>query len=329
MAGWKVYISDFDYPDNEIEKSVLEPIGATVIGLQCKTGEGLAEQAADADAILQQYARIPRSTIEKLKRCKAICRYGTGVDIVDVEAAYEHGMVVTNVPDYALDEVADHSIALALMLVRRIPWYAAATRAGKWHWSESKGPLQRLRDSTWGLIGFGRIAQNIARKIRAFNFHIVSYDPYVSQGFMATFGVEKVVLDDLLERSDVVDVMCPHTPETEHMVNEAALRRMKKSAVLVNCARGKIVDNRALSRALSEGWIASAGLDDTEEEPAKMDSWDPADNRLFSLENCFITPHVAYVSEGSLRECRRVAAENAKAVLLGQAPPDLVSPRRK
>lgn len=328
MATFKVYISDYDYPDNEIEKSVLEPIGALVIGLQCRTGEGLAELAADADAILQQYARIPRSTIEKLTRCKAICRYGTGVDIVDVEAAYEHGMVVTNVPDYALDEVADHSITLALMLLRRIPWYSEATRAGKWHWSESKGPIQRLRDCTWGLIGFGRIAQNLSRKVRAFNFHIVSCDPYVSQGFMATFGVEKVDFDGLLARSDVVDVMCPHTPETEHLVNEAALREMKKTAVLINCARGKIVDNRALHRALVEGWIASAGLDDTEEEPAKLDSWSPADNPLFSLSNCFITPHVAYVSEGSLRECRRVAAENARAVLLGKTPPDLVRPGR-
>jgi D-3-phosphoglycerate dehydrogenase len=328
MARFRVYISDFDYPDNEVEKSVLEPIGAEVIGLQCRTGEGLAEQAADADAILQQYAKIPRSTIERLKRCKAICRYGTGVDIVDVEAAYEHGMVVTNVPDYALDEVADHSIALALMLLRRIPWYAAATRAGKWHWSQSRGPLQRLRDSTWGLIGFGRIAQNIARKVQAFHFRIVSCDPYVSQGFMATFGAQKVSLEELLAQSDVVDVMCPHTPETEHLVNESALRAMKKTAVLINCARGKIVDNQALYRALSEGWIASAGLDDTEEEPAKLDSWSSADNPLFSLENCIITPHVAYVSEGSLLECRRIAAENARAVLLGKSPPNLVRPRR-
>jgi D-3-phosphoglycerate dehydrogenase len=327
MAKFKVYISDYDYPDNEIEKSILEPIGAEVIGLQCRTGEGLAELAADANAILQQYARIPRATIEKLKVCKAICRYGTGVDIVDVEAAYEHGMVVTNVPDYAIDEVADHSISLALMLIRRIPWYAEATRAGRWHWSESRGPIQRLRDSTWGLIGFGRIAQNIARKVRAFNFHIIASDPYVSAGFMATYGVEKVDFETLLARSAVVNVMCPYTPETEHLINEQALRKMKKSAVLIDCSRGKIVDDRALYRALSEGWIASAGLDDTEEEPAKLDHWDPADNPLFSLQNCIITPHVAYVSEGSLQECRHVAAENAKAVLLGKTPPDLVRPR--
>lgn len=326
MRKFKVYISDFDYPDNEIEKSILEPIGAEVIGLQCKTGEGLTEQARDADAILQQYAKIPRSTIEKLEKCKVICRYGVGVDIVDVKAAYEHGMVVTNVPDYALDEVADHSIALALMLIRRIPWYAENTRAGRWHWSESKAPIHRLRNSTWGLIGFGRIAQNITRKVKSFNFKIIAYDPYVSEGFMATMGVGKVDLYNLLSSSHVVNVMCPHTPETEHMINETSLRKMRPEAVLINCARGKIVDNEALYKALSEGWIAAAGLDDTEEEPAKLEHWTPDMNPLFKLNNCFITPHIAYVSEESLQECRRVASENAKAVLLGKIPQNLVKP---
>ncbi len=326
MARFKVYISDFDYPDNEIEKSILEPIGAQVIGLQCKTGEGLAELAADADAILQQYAKIPRSTIEKLPKCKAICRYGIGVDIVDVRAAYEHGMVVTNVPDYALDEVADHTITLAFMLMRRIPWFVEATRAGRWHWSESGIAIPRFRNATWGIIGFGRIAQNIARKVRAFNSRILSYDPYVSEGFMATFGVEKVELEGLLQSSNVVALMCPHTPETEHLIDESRLRLMRREAVLINCARGKIVDNSALYRALTEGWIASAGLDDTEEEPAKLDRWSPEQNPLFSLTNCVVTPHVAYVSEDSLRECRRVASENAKAVLLGHRPPNPVKP---
>jgi D-3-phosphoglycerate dehydrogenase len=128
MSKFKVYVSDYDYPDLDIERSVLEPIGAEVIGLQSKTGENIAELAADADVILQQYAKIYRDTIEKLKNCKAICRYGTGVDIVDVEAAYEHGMIVTNVPDYSIDEVADHTITMGLMLLRRIPMYSQATR---------------------------------------------------------------------------------------------------------------------------------------------------------------------------------------------------------
>jgi len=327
MARFKVYISDFDYPDNKIEREVLEPIGAEVIGLQCKTGDGLAELAADADAILQQYAKIPRGTIERLKRCKAICRYGIGVDIVDVDAAYEHGMVVTNVPDYALDEVADHSIALALMLVRRIPFYDRAVHDGTWHWSAATG-VQRLRNSVWGFIGFGRIAQNIARKIRVLGFRLRAYDPYVSESYMATMGVEKTDLDTILKNSDVVDVMAPYTPQTEGMLGQTELRKMKPTAVLVNCARGKIVKNDALFEALSNGWIAAAGLDDLEEEPAKLAEWLPEENPLLALPNCIVTPHVAYVSEASLKECRYVAAENAKAVLLGQTPPDLVKPQR-
>ena len=326
MAKFKVYVSDYDYPNLDIERSVLEPIGAQVIGLQCKTGEDIAELAADADVILQQYAKIFRDTLSKLKNCKAICRYGTGVDIVDVEAAYEFGMIVTNVPDYCIDEVADHSIAMGLMLLRRIPMYSQATRAGEWHWSASGGKIFRFRSSIWGLVGFGRIAQNIARKLVDFGFEIISYDPYVSRSLMNTHGVRKVPLDELYETADLVNVMCPYTPETHHIVDAAALEKMKDTAVLINCARGKLVDNAALYKALVEGKIASAGLDDPEEEPAKLNDWTPDMNPLFTLDNCFITPHSAYVSVQSLDECRFVAAENAKAILLGERPLDQVFP---
>lgn len=324
MSKFKVYVSDYDYGDIDIEKSVLEPIGAEVIGLQCKSGEGLAEQAADADAILQQYAKIFRPTIEKLKHCKAICRYGIGVDIVDVAAAYEHGMVVTNVPDYCLDEVADHSMAMGLMLARRIPAYSASTRRGEWHWAAVPSLPHRYREQVWGLVGFGRIAQNAAHKLRGLGFTVRAYDPYVSESFMRSCGVEKAELDALVSTSDVVSLMCPYTPETHHLLDEARLRMMKRNAVLLNCSRGKTVDNQALYRALTEGWIDAAGLDDPEEEPAKVENWSPAGNPLFALPNCFITPHVAYVTVESLRECRRVAAINAREVLLGKRPPNLV-----
>jgi D-3-phosphoglycerate dehydrogenase len=204
--------------------------------------------------------------------------------------------------------------------------YYRAARNGHWHWSASGGPLFRFRDSIWGLIGFGRIAQNIARKLNVFGFDVVAYDPYVSKGFMATHGVRKVELDELFTTANVVNVMCPYTPETHHIVDAAAFDKMKNEAVLVNCSRGKCVDNTALYQALVEGRIASAGLDDTEEEPAKQKAWTPDMNPLFTLDNCFITPHSAYVSEQALVECRHVAAENAKAVLLGHPPLDQVLP---
>jgi D-3-phosphoglycerate dehydrogenase len=204
--------------------------------------------------------------------------------------------------------------------------YSRATRGGEWHWSASGGHILRFRTSTWGLIGFGRIAQNISRKLVDFGFKIIAYDPYVSRSLMNTHGVRKVGLEELFETADLVDVMCPYTPETHHIVGASAFKKMKKTAVLINCSRGKCVDNKALYEALVSGEIASAGLDDTEEEPAKQANWKPEDNPLFSLDNCFITPHSAYVSVQSLEECRYVAAENARAILLGEKPPDQVFP---
>jgi len=326
---FKVYVSDYDYPDLAIERAVLEPIGAEVIGLQCRSGEGLATLAVDADAILQQYAKIPRATIEKLERCKVICRYGIGIDILDVDACYEHGIQVTNVPDYCLDEVADHSISLALTLARRLPDYHEFTRQGNWHWNIDGNVPKRFRESVWGLVGFGRIAQNIARKIQALGFTVVAFDPHVSASLMATHGVEKVNLDPLLASADIVNLMCPHTPETDRMIGAEQLRKMKQTAVLINGSRGKLIDNKALYKALTKGWIASAGLDDPEEEPAKLDSWSPNDNPLFQLTNCLITPHVAYVSKEAFQECRRIAAENAREVLLGAVPLNPVYPIAK
>lgn len=326
MAKFKVVVSDYDYPDLEVENSVLEPIGAEVVGLQCRTGEGLAELARDADAILIQYAKVFRPTIEKLDRCKALCRYGAGVDIVDVDAAYEHGMVVTNVPHYCVEEVACHSVTLAFALLRRIPWYDRSTKAGLWHWSNSGLPIHRFSAMTWGQIAFGQIARKIVDYVQAFGFRVIAYDPYVDAETMAARGVEKVDFQDLLTRSDVVCIQSPLTPETRHLIGEPELRAMKRGAVLINCARGPIVDNKALYRALAEGWIASAGLDDPEEEPAKLKDWDPKNNPIFTLDNCIVTPHSSYYSEESIIEARQTAAEEAAAVLSGRQPRYLVKP---
>ena len=329
MAKFKVYISDYDYPDNDIEKSVLEPIGAEVIGLKCKTGQGLAELAADADAILQQYAKIPRSTIEKLTKCKIIARYGVGVDILDVDAAYEHGMVVTNVPDYCFDEVADHAISFSFMLMRNLPFYDTKVHEGSYQWQDWRAPITRFRNAVYGLIGFGRIAQNLTRKLTAFGFTTIAYDPYVSEGYMRSYGVKKVELEELLQTSNVINILAPYTKETHHIIREDSLRKMRKDAYLVGVSRGKCIDNKALYKALSQGWIAGAALDDPEEEPMKTESWTPEANPLFTLDNCFFTPHTAYVSKESLDECRYVASNNVKAVLLGEAPFDIVKPRKE
>lgn len=325
-AKFKVYVSDYDYPDLSIEKSILEPIGAEVIGLHDKTGEHLAELAADADAILQQYAKIMRPTIEKLKNCKVIARYGIGVDILDVKAAYDNGMVVTNVNDYCIDEVADQAIAFALMLMRNIPFYDAKVHAGSYRWQDWRAPITTLRSARFGLVGFGRIAQNLAHKIQAFGTEVVAYDPYVSKSLMHSHGVTKVELDELLKTSHTVIVLCPYTKDTHHIINEDTLRMMRKDAFLIEVSRGKCVDNKALYTALHDGWICGAALDDPEEEPMKIANWTPAMNPLFQLDNCFFTPHTAYVSSETLVNCRYIAAENVRAVLLGERPMNLVKP---
>lgn len=324
MANFKVYITDFDYPDNDIEKSILAPIGAEVIGLQCRDGRELESLALDANALIVQYAKVRKAAIETMPDLKVIARYGIGMDIVDTKTAAEHGVICTNVTDYCTDEVADHNISLILMLVRQIPMFVAETKKGKWHWSETGRPVNRFKNLTVGSIAFGRIAQNMCRKLKALGFNIIVYDPHMDHRKAEKIGVRSVDKETLLQESDVVCLQCPYLPETHHIIGEPELRMMKNNAILINCSRGKLVDNNALYTALTQGWIASAGLDDPEEEPAKMFDWTPDMNPLFRLDNCFITPHVAYYSEESLIDARTIAALNVKAVLTGQEPPNRV-----
>jgi len=324
MSKYKVYITDYDYEDNEIEKSILEPIGAEVIGLQCKDGKGIEDLAPEADALMVQYANITRETINRLPNLKVIARYGVGMDIVDTEAAKVRGVICTNVVDYCNDEVADHNISLLLMLVRRIPMFVDETKKGNWHWNETRRPVSRFNSLRVGVIGFGRIAQNMSKKLLALGFTVVAYDPFVEEKYMNSLDVHSVDFETLLETSDVVVLQCPYTKETHHIIGKRELAMLHKDVILINCSRGKLVDNDALYDALKSGQLAAAGLDDLEDEPAKRFGWTVEANPLFSLDNCFITPHVAYYSQESLIEARVKAAHNVRSVLLGQQPPNRV-----
>ena len=212
MSDYKVYVTDYDYKDLEIERSILEPIGAEVIGLQCKDGKGLAEKAKDADALLVQYANVTKETIQKLEKTKIIARYGVGIDIVDVEAASERGIICTNVVDYCTDEVADHNISLLLMLVRRIPMFVAETKKSKWHWSETGRPVYRFSSLQVGVVGFGRIARNMCQKLGPLGFQIAAFDPFVSESVYQEEHVKEMSFDDLIQTSDIVVLQCPYTP---------------------------------------------------------------------------------------------------------------------
>jgi D-3-phosphoglycerate dehydrogenase len=319
MTQQTVVIADYDYGDVDIERAIIEGAGFRLVAADCKTEDDVIEAARDADAIIAQYATVGVRAIDALTRCKVIARYGTGVDIVDVAAATHRGILVTNVPnDWCQNEVADHAMALLLAVARKISVYDRATRAGVWQW-QSGEPIHRMQGRTLGLLSFGAIAQAVAARAQAFGMRIVANDPYMAQDDVTAHGAAPVSFDELIEQSDYLVIQAPLTKETHHLIGEAELRRMKPTLILINTARGPIVNDAALHLALKEGWIAGAGLDDIEEEPAKQRDWTPQ-NPLFSLDNVIITPHAAYYSEEAIRTVRDFAAREVVRVLTGQPP---------
>ena len=322
-----VVITDYDYGDADIERAIIEGAGLRLVAAQCKTEEDVVAAARDADAIIAQYATVGATAIAALTRCRVIARYGTGVDIVDVDAATRRGILVTNVPnDWCENEVADHAMALLLAAGRKICVYDRATRGGTWRW-QSGYPIHRLRGQQLGLLSFGAIAQAIGQRASAFGMRVVAHDPYLAPADIEARGAASVSFGALLEDSDYLVVQAPLTKETHHLIGEAELRRMKPTAILVNTARGPIVRDDALHRALTEGWIAGAGLDDIEEEPAKVRDWTPS-NALFRLPNVVITPHAAYYSEESITTVRDFAAHEVVRVLTGGQPLSPVNARQ-
>ncbi|WP_170395858.1 C-terminal binding protein [Ruegeria arenilitoris] len=315
----KVVITDYDFGDVAVETEILEAAGAEVIALQAKRQEDLFDVAPHCAAMMNQYARIGKETITRMRNCEVIARYGVGVDIVDVGTATEKGILVTNVQNYCTEEVADHAIALWLTLARKLPDYDRATHAGVWQW-QSGQPVYRLRGRTMGVVSLGKIGQAIVARAQSFGVTVIAYDPYLPRDVAAKIGVELVSKPELLARSDYILMQAPMTPNTHHFLSDAEFSVMKPGAILVNTGRGPTVDNKALFRALTEGHLAAAGLDDPEEEPAKRANWTPDDNPLFTLPNVLVTPHAAYYSEESIHAARVTAASQVAKVLTGQKP---------
>ncbi|WP_170519790.1 C-terminal binding protein [Ruegeria atlantica] len=315
----KVVITDYDFGDVAVETEILEAAGAEVIALQAKRQEDLFDVAPHCAAMMNQYARIGKETITRMRNCEVIARYGVGVDIVDVGTATEKGILVTNVQNYCTEEVADHAIALWLTLARKLPDYDRATHAGVWQW-QSGQPVYRLRGRTMGVVSLGKIGQAIVARAQSFGVRVIAYDPYLPREVAANIGVELVSKPELLARSDYILMQAPMTPNTHHFLSDAEFSVMKPGAILVNTGRGPTVDNKALFRALTEGHLAAAGLDDPEEEPAKRANWTPDDNPLFTLPNVLVTPHAAYYSEESIQAARVTAATQVAKVLTGQNP---------
>jgi D-3-phosphoglycerate dehydrogenase len=312
-------IADYDFGDVDIERAIVEGAGYTLQAYQCRSEQDVIRYGREAEAILTQYAHIGAEAIENLPRLRVIARYGTGVDIVDVPAATSHGVQVTNAPnEWCADEVADHAIALWLTAARKINEYDTATRRGDWQWQTGE-PIWRLRGRVFGLLGYGAIAHLIAERARPFGVDIWAHDPFVDAAQMRADHVRPVSFDELVAGSDYLTIQAPLTADTRHLFNDATFARMKPTAILINTARGPIVEDAALDRALEHGSLAAAALDDLEEEPAKQRDWQPS-NALLHRPNVIVTPHAAYYSEESIHTIRTIAAQEAVRVLTGQAP---------
>jgi D-3-phosphoglycerate dehydrogenase len=314
-----VAVTDSVFPNLDPARAVLEEIDAEVRLAKEPTPDAILEVARDADAVLTTYAKINADTIQKLTRCRVIGRFGIGVDNVDIAAATTAGIVVTRVPDYCLDEVSDHTMALLLALVRKIPSSNARTQAGRWE-MRAVVPIHRLRGTVLGLVAFGQIPQLVAPKAQAFGIRVVTHDPYVSKQVAERAGVEQVEFDELLRISDYISIHTPLLPATHHLFNADVLRRMKPTAYLINTARGPIIDEAALANALDQGHLAGAALDVMEQEP-------PSASRLLgSRDNVIVTPHTSFYSEESLVDLQTKAAQEVVRVLSGQAPRNPVNP---
>jgi len=318
MAQFQVAVSDIVFPNLDRARAVLSTIGAELrLAEEPKPG-AILRVAKDADALLATYAKITADMIRQMTRCRIISRFGIGVDNVDIPAATERGIVVTKVPDYCIDEVSDHAMALLLSAVRKIPLANSLVQQGRWE-MPAVVPIHRLRGSVLGLVGFGRIPQLVAPKAQAFGMRVVSFDPYIPKDVFERANVESVDFPQLLKISDYISIHAPLLPETQSLFNANAFRQMKPHAYLINTARGPIVDEAALARALDAGQLAGAALDVMTKEP-------PTGSPLLGRPNVIITPHTSFYSEESLNDLETKAAEEVVRVLKGQAPKNPVNP---
>lgn len=301
------------FGDIEIEKEILSAAGLKVEHVGNLDTEDARQAAQQCDALMVTIQPVRADLIRSLERCRLICRVGTGLDAIDVGEATERGIWVTYAPDYSIDEVSTHAIALVLAQARGLPSLLGATRRGIWN-SESGGILYRFGDQTLGVIGCGRIGQATAAKGRGLGLEVLVYDPYVDAAAMAELGVQVVDLETLLYKSDYISLHSPLTDETRHLINAETLAMMKPTAYLVNAARGALVDEDALLAAVQGGQIAGAALDVLNVEPVA------ADHPFLKEERILLTPHAGWYSEESKIDVRVQGAEEVVRVLQGERP---------
>ncbi len=310
--------TDPHHTDFSHEQAELDAIGATLRPLNVTTEEEVAAACREADALLVTYAKIGKIALAGMPKLKIVVRTGVGYDSLDVPAATERKVMVANVPDYCISDLTEHTMALLLTWWRRIVELDRQVRTEGW--GRPVKPVHRLEGKTLGILGMGRMGQALAVRARGFGLKLLGYDPYVPPAACAALGVELVGLENLLRSSDIVTIHSLLNAETRGIICERTLRMMKRSALIVNTARGGIVNTDDLLRAIREGWIAGAALDVTDPEPL------PMDHALRSLPRVLLTPHAAWYSEEAEPELRRRAARTIVQALRGERPTTLLNP---
>jgi D-3-phosphoglycerate dehydrogenase len=311
--SFRVVYTDFGFEEVSTERSIIEEAGGELIETRCRTADEVLSACRDADAVLVQWAPMPAEVIDALEKCRIIVRVGIGLDNVDLEAASRRRITVCNVPDYCIDEVADHAMALALSLARDLFQVDHRIRSGTWKIT----PISRVAsfsEMTFGTVGFGRIARAVHQRAAAFGFRGLAFDPQIKAETMQQDGVEKLDLDALFSESDILSLHAPLTAETHHIVAEPTLSMMKSNALLVNTSRGALINGNALAHALNQGRVGGAGLDVFETEPL------PEDHPLRKSPNTILTSHMAWYSEQSVPRLQRLAAEEVARFMTGQPP---------
>jgi D-3-phosphoglycerate dehydrogenase len=308
-----IAVTDSVFPSLDPAIAALKRVDPELRMAKSASADDILAVARDADAILVTYAKLPAELLRQLNRCKVIGRFGLGVDNIDLPAARERGIVVTYVPDYCLQEVSDHAMALLLALARKVPLSNRLVQGGRWE-MPAVVPIRRLEGQTLGLVGFGNIPRRVAPKAQAFGLKVIVHDPYVSADVLGAHKVEGVSFDELLARSDFVSVHAPLMPATRGLFNAQAFAKMKKGALIINTARGPLIDEAALIAALDAGHLGGAALDVAEVEPL------PKDSRLIGRDNVILTPHTAFYSVEALNELQTKCATDVARVLSGEPP---------
>lgn len=315
----KVVVTDYTFPNLDLEAEVLRPLGVELVAGQARTSSDVAQLTADADAVIAQFARVDAAAIAAMHRAKVIVRYGIGVDNVDLAAARAKNIPVCNIPDYCIDEVADHTLAFILACTRSLVPNGDVVRQGQWRLAVPLAQMRTLRDLTVGIAGFGRIGREVVARLAPFKCRRCVFDPLVAPDQIRAAGCEPVSWDELLAASDVLTLHCPSTGETRNMLNAAALARLPVGAIVINLARGDLAVTADLAAALQSGHISAAALDVCDQEPP------PTDSTLRSLPNVLLTSHIASASEKAVRTLRITAARIAAAALQGHSLPNIVN----